>query len=83
MLAPVKTPGDFRARRPKTPHMPEHPEFRLPAQPPDVPCPRCGRDMRFTGLPDFSGPVYERIWKCPDHGYLPLSVDGEPLDGWG
>jgi hypothetical protein len=39
--------------------------------------------MIYTGLPDFSGPVYERVYKCPQHGYVRVGVDGEPLDGWG
>ncbi|MEM9192113.1 MAG: hypothetical protein AAGF12_23270 [Myxococcota bacterium] len=47
------------------------------------PCPKCGRHMRFTGLPDVAGPVYERIYQCREHGYVRLKVTGETPEGWG
>ncbi len=39
--------------------------------------------MRFTGLPDLAGPVYERIYRCPEHGYIRVAVGGEAPAGWG
>lgn len=48
-----------------------------------VPCPRCGRAMRFTGLPDLAGPVYFRVYRCRDHGPVRVPVHGERPDGWG
>lgn len=47
------------------------------------PCPECQRPMAFTGLPDVSGPVYFRIWRCRPHGFVRVPVSGEQSDGWG
>ncbi|MFT5353890.1 MAG: hypothetical protein ACI9KE_001090 [Polyangiales bacterium] len=63
--------------------MPGHPDSNLDSRTPPRPCPTCAEPMIYTGLPDFSGPVYERVYKCPQHGYVRVGVDGEPLDGWG
>ncbi|MEM9863997.1 MAG: hypothetical protein AAF938_20525 [Myxococcota bacterium] len=54
-----------------------------PSEAQGPPCPICGRPMRFTGLPDFSGPVYERIYECREHGFHRVPTAEEPLDGWG
>jgi hypothetical protein len=39
--------------------------------------------MRFTGLPDVSGPIYYRIYKCPNCGFVREDVGDEDPDGWG
>ncbi len=47
------------------------------------PCPTCDGKMRFTGLPDVSGPIYYRIYKCSKCGYKREDVSAEASDGWG
>ena len=47
------------------------------------PCPTCDQMMRFTGLPDVSGPIYYRIYKCPKCGFVRHDVDEEDPVGWG
>ncbi|GEM_PF-3116780 len=39
------------------------------------PCPTCEGQMRFTGLPDFSGPIYYRIYKCARCGFVRQDVE--------
>ena len=47
------------------------------------PCTGCDAQMKFTGLPDVSGPVYYRIYKCQNCGFVRQDVDSEELEGWG
>ena len=47
------------------------------------PCPTCDAMMKFTGLPDVSGPVYFRIYKCANCGYIRQDVEAEDPQGWG
>jgi len=48
----------------------------------DVRCPTCGALMAFTGLPDISGPVHFRFYRCPSHGVVRVDFD-EDKRGWG
>ena len=47
------------------------------------PCPTCEEMMRFTGLPDVSGPIYFRIYSCQKCGYVRSEVEDESPVGWG
>jgi rubredoxin len=48
------------------------------------PCPTCEAPMTFTGLPNLSGPIYVRIYRCPTCGYVRVPVDTEESpEGWG
>ena len=55
------------------------------SQPPDEtrPCDACGQAMTWTGLPNFSGPVRFRFFRCPKCGIRKIPVDPELVDGWG
>ncbi len=45
-------------------------------------CPRCGKPMTFTGLPDVAGPVSARFYRCETCGVIKVPVD-EQGEGWG
>jgi DNA-directed RNA polymerase subunit RPC12/RpoP len=49
----------------------------------DVRCPDCGRRMVYTGLPDVSGPVRFRFYRCPEHGVVRVDARDDTADGWG
>lgn len=53
--------------------------------PPDEgrPCDGCGGVMFYTGLPNFSGPVQYRFFRCRTCGVRRVDVDEEPVEGWG
>lgn len=34
------------------------------------PCPKCGKEMEYTGQPDLAGQVSFRFFKCPEHGLI-------------
>lgn len=38
--------------------------------------------MAFTGLPDISGPIHFRFYRCPEHGVVRIDFD-EGKEGWG
>lgn len=38
--------------------------------------------MVFTGLPDLSGPVHFRFYRCRTHGVIRIDVP-ERSEGWG
>lgn len=48
-----------------------------------LPCPECGGELAFTGLPNVAGPVYFRIYHCETCGYVRIPVEGERPEGWG
>jgi uncharacterized Zn finger protein len=45
-------------------------------------CGTCGASMEFTGLPDISGPIRHRFFRCENCGVVRVDVDEEP-DGYG
>ena len=47
------------------------------------PCPTCQSEMTWTGLPDCSGPIYVRFYKCPKCGIVKVNVSEERTIGWG
>lgn len=46
-------------------------------------CPKCSSRMQFTGLPDVSGPVYVRFYRCARCGIVRQEVNEEGVVGWG
>ena len=50
---------------------------------PTCPCPTCQSEMTWTGLPDCSGPIYVRFYKCPKCGIVKVDVSEERTIGWG
>ena len=51
--------------------------------PTQAPCPKCEGPLEFTGLPDVSGPVYFRLYKCETCGVIRVDVEPESSVGWG
>ena len=47
------------------------------------PCPHCQATMVWTGLPDCSGPIYVRFYRCPNCGVVKVDVPPERMIGWG
>lgn len=47
------------------------------------PCPKCTSPMQWTGLPDCSGPIYVRFFRCPNCGVIKIDVRDEGPIGWG
>ena len=47
------------------------------------PCPKCKEMMEWTGLPDCSGPIYVRFFRCPNCGIVKIDVRDEGPIGWG
>ncbi|MEM1022947.1 MAG: hypothetical protein AAGD10_10315 [Myxococcota bacterium] len=45
-------------------------------------CTICGASMEFTGLPDISGPIRHRFYRCENCGLVRVDVD-EDGDGYG
>ena len=54
---------------------------KAPTQAPK--CPKCEGPLEFTGLPDVSGPVYFRLYKCESCGVVRVDVEPESSVGWG
>ena len=54
---------------------------KAPTQAPK--CPKCEGPLEFTGLPDVSGPVYFRLYKCETCGVVRVDVEPESSVGWG
>lgn len=48
-----------------------------------MPCLKCSNTMVWTGLPDCSGPIYVRFYKCPECGIVKVDVPEEQTIGWG
>jgi len=46
-------------------------------------CPTCEGPIEFTGLPDVSGPVYFRLYRCEKCGVFRVDVEEELTVGWG
>ena len=47
-----------------------------------LPCPKCKENMTWTGLPDCSGPIYVRFYKCPKCGIVKgICLKSERLAG--
>lgn len=38
----------------------------------EEPCPECGKNMEYTGLPDLAGPVKFQFFRCPEHGLIKI-----------
>lgn len=79
MHAPRQTEGHDDGR------FDDYSDFMKQQKPPKKPprCPTCEGILEFTGLPDVSGPVYFRLYRCENCGIVRLDVEAEEAVGWG
>ena len=38
-------------------------------------CPKCEKEMHYTGLPDIAGPIQFRFYRCSEHGIFKVYED--------